>query len=251
MKTGMNFSKLALAAAVVLSASALLAQGPGGGRRGGGFGGGAGMDPTFLLMAEPVQKELELTDDQKDKLQKFQQDTMADGMTFFQSLQGLSPEESQKKIAERAKETRKKLADILMAPQVSRLDEISIQFAGPGALSRDDVQEKLALTDDQKEKLKQLAADIQQKMADLRATFNGPPADDTERQDRQKKRDEITAGQKDKAMAILTEDQKVKFEKLQGKKFDITTIQFNMRGGPGGGRRGAGGPPGGGAAPGA
>ena len=111
----------------------------GGGR---GMFGGGGMDPSFLVIAEPVQKELELSDDQKASIQKFRDDMMAEGQNFFGQLQGLSPEEIQKKMQERAKENRKKIADILLPPQMARLDEISIQVAGAGALNRDDVAEQ-------------------------------------------------------------------------------------------------------------
>jgi hypothetical protein len=247
----MRFGKCLMAVVAVMSASSALAQGQGqgggrfggmGGGFGGGFGGGGG-DPSFLLMAPSVQTELTLSDDQKTSLQKLQQDMMASGRDFFQQMQGLSQEERQKKVQERAKENRKKIAEILLPQQMDRLDEISLQQSGAGALSRDDVADKLALTDDQKGKLKDLADDTRQKIMD---TFSGgPPQDDQERQEMQKKVTEIRTQQSDKALAILTDEQKSKFEKMQGKKFDLASIQFP---GFGGGRRpgGGGGTPGGG-----
>ena len=241
MKTGMNFSKLAVVAAVVLSASALLAQGPGGRRGGfGGFGGGGAVDPSTLLAAEPVQKELELTDDQKASVTKMGDDRRTAMQELFQSQP--SPEDMQKKMADMAKENKKKVADLLLPPQVKRLDEIALQFAVANgfvaALAQDDLAQKLALTDDQKSKVKDFVQENQDKTQEI---FQNAQGDFQGAQEKMTKlRDEL----KDKAMALLTADQKTTLEKLEGKKFDVSTIQ--LRGGRGR-RGGAGGPPPGGA----
>src|SRR5262249_31443125 len=222
---GMNCLKLAAAAAMVLSVSAALAQ-PQGRGFGRGFGaGGFGADVSFLVMAEPVQKELELTNDQKTKVQDLSQKLRDEGMDFFQSLQGLSQEEMQKKMQERTQANRKKVAEILLAPQMERLDEISIQVAGAGSLTRSDVAEKLSLTDDQKKKLQETADKAQQKRMDLFQSYGGPPADDQERQERQQKQQKIADEQNEQSLAVLTADQKDKFAKLKGKKFDTSTIK--------------------------
>jgi Spy/CpxP family protein refolding chaperone len=238
MRTGKSLMMLVAAATLVLTVSTAWAQPQGQGRRGGfrgGFGGGAfGADVSFLIASEPVQKELELTDDQKTKVQDLQQKLRDEGMDFFQSLQGLSQDEIQKKMQDRAKENRKKVADILVAPQMERLDEISIQLAGAGALTRPEVAEKLGLTEDQKKKLSDVAEKIQAKRMDLFQSFGGPPADDQERQDRQKKTQALTDEQNEQSLTVLTADQKDKFEKLKGKKFDTTLIQQGR--GFGGGR---------------
>ncbi|HTQ39153.1 MAG TPA: hypothetical protein VMJ32_08990 [Pirellulales bacterium] len=251
MKTCMRYGIILLAAALLVpSVATVRGQGPGGGRGFGGMGmmggGGMGMDPSFLLMSPAVQKELELSDDQKEAVQKYGDDLRASGRDFFQQMQGLSQDEMQKKMQERAKENRKKIADILLPLQMSRLDEISIQVAGAGALNRDDVAEKLGLTDDQKNKIKDLADDTRQKIMDLFS--NGPPQDDQERQDMQKRMADIRSQQTDKAMAVLTDEQKTKLEDLKGKKFDTSSLQFGR--GPGRGPGGPGGPPGGGPPPG-
>jgi Spy/CpxP family protein refolding chaperone len=243
MKTCMASWKLVIVAGAVivvssLSTSSALAQ------RGMGRGmfGGMGNDPSFLLFAEPVQKELELTDDQKSSVQKYQQDMMAEMGNMRGQFQGMSPEERQAKMAEIGKDHRKKIADILLQPQMDRLDEISLQWGmqqgAAGTLSRDDIATKLTLTDDQKSKLKDIGDESQAKVMELFS--NGPPADDQERQDRQKKMQEFGTEQKDKSLAVLTDEQKTKLEKLKGKTFDLSGIQMpgrgfgRGRGGPGG-----------------
>jgi Spy/CpxP family protein refolding chaperone len=233
MKSGMYGLKLAVAICVVATTVAAMAQGQG--RRGGGFGfggrgGGMGNDPTFLLSIEPVQKELELSADQKTQVQKLADDAQQARMDLFQS--GASREEMQTKMQDLAKANKKKADDILLVPQRDRLDEISLQFAlsmsAPSALARDDIASKLTLTDDQKTKLTAQTEENQQKMRDL-FQGGGPP----DQQEMAKMRTEQT----DKAIAVLTADQKDKLEKMKGKKFDIDPMAM-FRGGFGGRRGG-------------
>jgi Spy/CpxP family protein refolding chaperone len=230
MKISTNCLKAAVAMVVAATATAALAQGPGGGR--GGFGGGGRFnDPTFLLGAEQVQKELDLSDEQKSSVQKLVDDNRQAMMDLRNS--GASFQDIGDKMQERAKDNKKKVDDILLPPQRERLDQISLQIAGAQALSRTDVAEKLGLSDDQKSKLKDLADDAQQKRMELFSA--GPPADQQEMQDRMQKVQKIGADQKEKAMVVLTADQKDKLEKLQGKKFDFDVTQMFPRGGFGGG----------------
>ena len=74
----------------------------------------------------------------------------------------------QTKMQDLAKANKKKVDDILLAPQRERLDQISIQFAmqtqGPSALTRQDIVDKLGLTSEQKDKIQALADDMQQKI---------------------------------------------------------------------------------------
>ncbi len=107
-----------------------------------------------------------------------------------------------------------------------------LQLAGADALNRPEVADKLGLSDDQKTKLKDIADDAQQKRMELISA--GPPADQQEMQDRMQKGQKIRSEQKDKAMAVLTADQKDKLEKLQGKKFELDMSQLMPRGGFGG-----------------
>jgi Spy/CpxP family protein refolding chaperone len=231
MKSGLNGLKLAVAICVVATTAAALAQGQG--RRGGGFGfgrgGGFGNDPTMLLGMEPVQKELELSAEQKTQVQKLADDAQQARRDLFQS--GAAPEEMQTKMQDLAKANKKKVDDLLLAQQRDRLDQISVQFAlmfgAPQALTRDDIASKLALTDDQKSKLTAQVDENMQKMRDL-FQGGGPP----DQQEMTKMRTEQT----DKALAVLTAEQKDKLEKLKGKKFEIDLTQ--MRGGFGGRRGG-------------
>ena len=183
---------------------------------------------------EPVQKELTLSDDQITQVQKLADDSQQARRDLFQS--GAAPEEMQTKMQDLAKANKKKVDDILLAPQRERLDQISIQFAiqtqGPTAFTRQDIVDKLGLTSEQKDKIQALADDMQQKIMgifqDAAGDFQGAQEKVT------KLRDE----QKAKAMELLTADQKTKLTALTGKEFKIDPMAlFGGRGGRRGGQQ--------------
>jgi len=256
MRTGKSLMMLAAAAALVLTVSAAWAQ-PQGQGRGRGFGRGFGgpTDPTLLLGQESVQKDLELTDDQKTKVTKLSEENQQAMQEIRQSVnfqfgQPLSEADQQtmrKKTEELAASNKKKIADMLVAKQQQRLDEIALQYSLEGqafnisgtasALAGDDLSKKLELTDDQKKKLEGLQTEAGTKMQDLMGGGGFP-----DQQEMAKLRTDF----KDKAFAVLTGDQKAKLDKMKGKPFDVSTIQLfgrgrgRGRGGPGGGAGGAG-----------
>jgi Spy/CpxP family protein refolding chaperone len=91
------------------------------------------------------------------------------------------------------------------------------------------VVKKLELTADQKAKLKNVGDEARQKLAELNSANNNQPPDDQRRPAYMQRLSEITAERKNQSIALLTDEQRAKFEKLQGKKFDTSTIQPNRR----------------------
>jgi hypothetical protein len=226
MKSCRNWRLLA-ATTVALSTSAILAQ-----DQGRGFasrtGGESPNDPSYLLASESVQKDLALTDVQKANLRKLQ-DGQSDRHPFSGGFLGLSPDEIQKRLDEHAKENRERVAKILSPKQTDRLNEINIQVAGVAALSFNDVATKLAMTAEQKTKLQRLSDDARRKLTELNAPLNGRPVPAQNRPAYQQQVNAITAERKSQALALLNAEQLAAFEKLQGEKFDITTIQSVQR----------------------
>lgn len=247
MRMGMKWLSLAVAVAVVISTSSAMAQrGQGQGRGGqgrGGFGGGFGFGgggAAGLLAMQQIQKELDLSDDQKEAIQKvFEESRQQQGER--PNFQNLSDEERQKLFTEmrekaeaRAKETQKKIDDILLPNQRERLAELRIQsqarFGIATALASPEVAEKLKLTDEQKEKLEALAPRFggfgrggQGGQRGARGEGNNQDAPRLSREERDAK-----------AKEILTADQAAQFEKLQGKKFEFPEMGRGGRGGRGG-----------------
>jgi hypothetical protein len=119
--------------------------GPGGRRFGGGFG-----SPTLrLAMNETVQEALKLSEEQKskieviDKLSRDDRRKLLDGRSDFEAIQKLNDD------------TAAKLADVLNDEQQKRLQGVSIQLMGAGAVLADPaLATDLAVTDEQKSKLR-------------------------------------------------------------------------------------------------
>jgi len=257
MKRKYGFLVLAAVFGAALLAVTLDAQGqpPPGGR---GLGMGRGMGPGSgamllpLLNNEKVQKELELVDDQKTKLNELANEQRTAMRELFSSMQDLSPEERQTKMQEAMKENQdklqKKLADILLPNQLARLKEIQLQAEGPMALANPDVTKALNVTSDQQDKIKAALADAQTKVREAMSGVRDLSPEErrakmTEMRDQmQKMRNDLNA----KLLEILTQDQRDQFTKMQGAKLDI---DFSTLMRPGGGRGGPGGPPPGGPPP--
>jgi hypothetical protein len=202
------------------------------GRRGGGLG-GFGVSKLALVQAEPVQKELELVADQKDQLAKVAEEAREGrrgaGGGFDPNA---SPEERAKRREEQAarqREIDKKVDAVLVGPQKTRLNEIYIQALGTAALSNEEVAKELGI-----------GADLQEKIATTRreamqAAFQGGGGGGFNAEDFAKARREAD----DKVLALLSSEQKEKFEKMKGKKvdFDLNTIGRGGRGRRGGGNQ--------------
>jgi Spy/CpxP family protein refolding chaperone len=247
MKESLMLRNLTIGLSVLVAfafAASLQAQGPGGpgGPRGGrGMMGGGGY--AMLLQNEKVQKDLELVDDQKDKLKKLGQETMESWRKKAGDMSGLSNEERMKKMGEVGREmqeeTQKKVEEILLPHQVERAKQIHLQsqleFAPGMALASPELVKDLGLTDDQQSKIKGINEEAMKAMREMWA--GGRPNDDEDHEKRQKARQEMETKRKEnnaKLMDVLTSEQKEKLEKMKGPKFDVSSLMQ----GPGGNRRG-------------
>ena len=228
-----SFARVALLGiAVLLVASSAEAQQ----RRGGGFGGRGGMVPgmdvLMMLTQEPVQKELKLTTEQTTKVTEAADEMRSEMQEIFSGLQDLSPEERREKMQElrgeaekMAKELKGKVDALLDPSQKNRLKQLAVQRRGAfGALQDAEVASALKLTDEQKKKVATMAEEA-------RPGRGQGPGGGGGGGDREAMRERFQAMQKErneKALAILTAEQKADLEKLQGPKFDFPP------GGPGG-----------------
>jgi Spy/CpxP family protein refolding chaperone len=233
---------------VMLSVSSLAWAQPGGGR--GGFGGGPGGGTGLLGLAqmEAVQKEIEAVEDQVAAIRKLAEDTRAarpEGQRpDFRNMDEAAREKAMAEArAQREKETaatNAKLAEILLPPQIERLEQISLQMRGTAALADAAVAAKLSLTADQKQKLEAAMTANQEAM---RQAFQGGGRD----QDREQMRtrfQELRKNADEKVLAVLTTAQKADFEKMKGPAFTMPEGAFGrapqggQRGGDQGGQRG-------------
>jgi hypothetical protein len=180
---------------------------------GGGRGGRGGL--TMVLRNEQVQKELKLSEDQIAKIQA----AVPEGMRDMSD-------------GDREKAMDKFQADvkaILTAEQAKRAREIQLQMQGARALTTPEVAKELGLSEKQ-------VADIQQALTVPRPEGGQPGqapggGGGFDREAFMKAREEANK----KALAILTADQRKRWEAMQGKKFEFQMPQRAPGGAPGGG----------------
>ena len=201
------------------------------------FGGPGGGRANFnLLNNDKVQKELALTEKQKEAVKK----AFDDQRNGFSDL----PDSDDRftKMQELFKTLQDKISALLDDKQKARLKEIQLQIQGPAGLANKETADALKLSDDQVEQIKKINETMQ---TDIRDTFQAAGQVNFN-----EVQDEITRLRKDgndKILAVLTADQKAAFEAMQGAKFELPGGGF---GGGFGGRFGGGfGGPGGGGAP--
>ncbi len=251
---------LALAVVGMIAGSAMAQPGGRGGQGGRGQGGpgmfagrggpggiGGGMGVLGLLRIEQVQKEIELLDDQKADLEKLGEKARAAMQEVFGNFRNLSREEMQQrreeiqqKMQEQQKKLQAELEKILLPHQLERLEQIRIQLMGIRALEDPEVAEKLNITDAQKEKIRQVQEQAREKM---REAFQGMRGGQGQRPDPQAMREQFTKLreqiEKD-VLAVLTPEQKKKFEELKGEPFELDRSALFGGRGPGQGQQGPG-----------
>ena len=213
-----------LCVVALLTGSAFAQGGRGGGRGGRGFGGATG-----ILSISEVQKELGLTEDQIKKVKEIQEAARKEQTPFdFAAFQKLSDDEKKAQFAERmkkAEETNKKtleeVSKVLDAKQLERFGQLRVQREGLASLNHQDIADKLALTQEQKDKIKALNEEAR---TNARG-FGGRNQTDEERTAARAKAEAAREKLKTDVLAVLTADQKTAFEAMKG-----TEFKFPMRG---------------------
>jgi len=232
------FRCLSIAAALITVATADQAYA----QRGRGMMGPQGVNPLQVAGIEGVQKELGLSQEKIDKIKDLSNDVREDYMAEIAGsginpgdLNDLSKEEAAKRRAEMATKmaevTKKinakympKLSEVLDKKEMTRLREIAIQVAGGSAFQDEEIAKELALTTDQKDKIKKLGTEYQGKMRELFTSG-------ADRSEMQTKMAEMRKEQTEKTNEVLTKEQREKFDKMKGAPVDVAKLR------PAGGRR--------------
>ena len=156
-------------------ATSVLAQGfrgPGpGGPRGPGFGGPGGGDPmgsVALIGIPEVQQELKLSDEQKPKIMDLLSKMQEQSRAVFEANNpfgnfGADPKDAEARFAkmrtqmeEITKHTEERLGKVLDKQQAGRFAELQLQRGGVGSLLRDEIGKQLKMSDEQRNKLREL-----------------------------------------------------------------------------------------------
>ena len=196
-----------LLAWALLAAAAIAAEGPGkpGGPGGPGAGGPwqpgrpniGGVPGYWMLGMENIQKELELVDEQKQKLLEIAEQYQAQMRQDWEEIRKLPPDEQRKrwsqqreKMTQRAAEVRKQVEQVLLPHQLDKLKELTFRMRAGSMLTSPGTIEQLKLSDDQKRKLQKI------------------------RQETMEKTQKLQQEALDESLGVLTEDQKAKLRDL-------------------------------------
>lgn len=213
--------------ALVIVVSAVMAQEQSQ-RRGAGVIFAPG-NPAELLrsgpMREEVRKELAISDEQTKQMEEaFAPLKELDG--DFREAQGLAPEERRKRMTEIAtkraaegKLAEERLNQILKPEQRARWKQLWLQRQGNVVLLQPEIAKQLGLTDEQREKMREIAASLNPQPGQ-------PKLQDLSQQERQQFFGELNA-RRDKALLdmleVLTDEQKTRFAEMKGKEFPFPT----------------------------
>jgi hypothetical protein len=190
--------------------------------------------PLSLIASDAVAEELTLTPEQKQKLEELQKAT-AEKQRALQA-------ELQKRAAEANQEAEAALLKLLDEKQNRRMGELQLQRVGITALTRPEVAAKLGLNDEQREKLTKLAEDYRRVPPFGPGFDRGPgtaPADAPAAAPRGRRGPGVAARVREtreqlaaEMLAILTAEQKTKWEAMRGARFEFPVPTFRGPAGP-------------------
>lgn len=178
-----------------------------------GFGFNSGPMDSFSLLNNPsVQKDLELVDEQIEKIRELNRDFSQRLTKQFQG--GLKPENGDKLrelIQEMQREKNEQINGILLEHQQQRLKQVALQSqlnasGTANALASENFRELLGMTEEQIERLKKRSAELQKQMEEKI----------------KKMREEM----KDELLGELTLDQRNKLKELLGDQFETRPEDF-------------------------
>jgi hypothetical protein len=174
---------------------------------------------SFMVFRDPVQEELKLTKEQKEKLEQHLQELLPDAMQFFQKIEGLKPEEREKELKAYRQKAQEKLAAVLKETlkedQRKRVRQLELQQEGAFALWHGDVEigKDLKITDEQRKQFMAVVQDMQKKIEPLikEAQSSGKP------EEIRPKVMKIRKEHEGKIEALLTDAQKKQWKEMLGK----------------------------------
>ena len=212
---------LVLAAAFLAAVQAQAAEGP---RRGPGRGFSRG-SLLGLLRLEQVQKEMNLNEEQTAKVKEVVEKLGAEMREQFGALREIEDRQEQRaKMTELSDQfddkVREQLRDVVQREQMMRLYQIRMQVRPVAdSLANRYVVRRLKLTEEQQKKVAEIAKESQAKQSELFAAMR--EASDEQRGEVFQKMRKIRAEADEKALAVLTAEQKEAFEKMKGKKIEL------------------------------
>lgn len=201
-------------AAMAVAAQTVVAQ-PRAGR-------GFGASSLRLATLEVVQDELKMTDEQTTEVAKINDQLRADRRGLFDRASG-DYGAIQDDLAKLRADAAAELSAALDKTQLQRLAGIAIHVSGPTALNDPIVASQLSLSDESEAKLKQV------RTANLQTMREWGAAGDLSREERRAQLTELAEAAGKKLLAVLSAEEKARFEQLKGEAIEIDMLQLRGR----------------------
>jgi Spy/CpxP family protein refolding chaperone len=179
-----------------------------GGPPGGGFFGG----PTMMLMDEQIRAEMEIVPEQHEKIKAVGEKFRNEMRDMWSGFRDLNEEEREAKMAENRAKMQERMSALqeeinkeLLPHQVARLGQLHLQSrirrsGTSGALQNEELVKKLGITEDQKKRLQEVAAELQK--------------------DTEEKMRKIREEARKKLLEVLTPAQQKQLEEMIGTQFE-------------------------------
>ncbi len=219
---------------------------PGGG---GGFGFGGQTGPAQLINSKTVQADLKATEEQVTKLKEWAKGWATKSREMLtEKLKDVPMEERFQKMAavnaEITKIAYEEIGKVLDEKQVKRLKQVELQMAGTRAYSMKDVTDALKITEEQTGKMREIQMASFKDRQELNEEYGikgfgggggGTKLEGDKAKEYQKKSEAINKDVETKIVAVLTDEQKKKFEEMIGDKIDVAKVRTELPAAGGGG----------------
>jgi len=182
-----------------------------------------------LLSLGKVQKELKLSEDQIGKIEEIGEKLRAEMREKFAGLRQIEDrQERRAKMTELGKQFDEKahgqVRQVLSSEQMIRLYQVRLQVRGAVyGVNNQWIANRLKFTDEQKKKAAELEKATQDKISEAFSGLRDLPQEERRKKyaELREKVGKIRSEADERALGLLTTEQKEEFEKLKGEKFEL------------------------------
>lgn len=174
-------------------------------------------DPIILLIRDDaVRAELKCTADERRAIDEL----LARHNRMLLAIRDVSPNGADETARPALAELRGQFAKILSGDQRRRLSGLILQAQGYDSLLRDDVVEKLKLTDQQRQQLTAIGEEFRTKAQELQKSSSGSAPEQSS-----EKLNELQKARQKQTLAALNKQQADQFAALLGEPFDFAQVK--------------------------
>jgi hypothetical protein len=181
-----------------------------------------GAGQLVLLAEKSIQEDLRLSDAEKAQIDATARQFSEERMRLLQGYQNLNPNQRRERFLEIARRSEQEVRSTLREPQIQRLKQVRTQLLGPMALNEPETVQALELTEPQRQAMRQIESEA---FALLRER-----QDVTDEAARRALRETIFKSALEKDLALLTPEQRQKWDARVGPPFTgrLTSAPLGM-----------------------